>query len=98
MQKMPRGWSPGHLFLFIFKLICTEAIMTKHLAVPKKHIVSNITNRVRRLKRQDFGPQVRLQRGKRPELVIVRDGNADSFPISVRVAEELIAAGFDSGN
>ncbi len=66
--------------------------------VLKSHIKGSIDGNVRDLKRADMTPQVHLAHGQRPVLVVIRNGNGESLPISRRVAEELIAAGFGYGD
>lgn len=67
-------------------------------SIYKGDVESTIDGKVRCLKKQDFKPMVQIQRGKKPVLVITRLGNTESLPISRRVVEELIAAGFSYGN
>ena len=73
--------------------------------VTPKCVKSRISNKpvVRQLKKADFKPTVQIyhngQNNKgRCYLATTRYGNTETLPISKRVAEELIALGFDYGN
>lgn len=71
--------------------------------IEQSQIKGQVTDGIRNLKRADFKPYVWLRRdiGKKrpkPHLVSIRKGIVHSEPISKRVAEELIAAGFSCGD
>lgn len=70
----------------------------KMTVVTEKCIKGVINGKVRHLKKSDYGLQVRLPSGCKPELIVTRYGNTEALSISRRVAEELIAAGVSFGN
>lgn len=61
--------------------------------VTKQQVKSNINENFRVLKKSDW-KQISIRNGKKAELSVCRNGNLECLPISRRVAEELIAAGF----
>ena len=67
--------------------------------VTDKCVKGSVNGKVRHLKKADYKPQVVVPSdGGKTSLVVIRHGNAESLPISKRVAEELIAVGFAYGN
>ena len=62
--------------------------------------VDQIIKGVRKLKKPDFKPTIQLSDGShygRHHLVVTREGVAENLPISPRLVEELIAAGYEHG-
>ncbi len=66
--------------------------------VPQKSIKGSIDGKIRNLKKADIKPYIYLPHKGRPQLSVIRYGMSEGLPISRRVAEELIAAGFSYGN
>lgn len=69
--------------------------------VPESHVKSVLSGNVRQLKKADKKPIVNFAADEpraRPSLTVIRDGEAHVLPLSPRVAEELIAAGFAHGS
>lgn len=65
--------------------------------VTAKCVKSSINGKVRRLRKADKKPGIYIG-GEKPALCVTRHGNLELLPISRRLAEELIAAGFSFGN
>lgn len=67
--------------------------------VDQKMVKDNLANGTRLLKKATYKPFIKVPMGKndtvRHTLWVTRNGEVESLPISKRVAEELIAAGFD---
>jgi hypothetical protein len=62
-------------------------------------VKGSVNGKVRVLSKPDFEPEVIIpSNGSKTSLVVIRNGNAETLPISRRVAEELIAAGFAYGD
>lgn len=66
--------------------------------VTQKCVRGSINGKVRELALPDAKPTVSVPRDADPKLVVTRYGNTEALPISVRVAEELIALGLPYGD
>jgi len=64
---------------------------------PRPEPVTFISKGVPRLSKSEH-IQVQVPREGQPSLCVVRDGDTHAFPISKKVAAELIAAGFTYGD
>lgn len=67
--------------------------------VTDKCVKGSVNGKVRVLRKADSKPQLVIPSdGGKPSLAIIRYGNCECLPISKRVAEELLAAGFNYGS
>lgn len=72
--------------------------MNKSCVTPADVRQGGITKGIRKLYAPDSPLQVCVPGDGPPCLYVTRYGNTETLPISRRVAEELIAAGFSYGN